>query len=249
DPHRHPAHGVSDAPPPQEPEEPPAGDAEAQPPQEPVCASCGAPIAPDQTYCLECGAPTPAAPRLRTRGRLGLVVGLGLIVAGLGAGALAYALSGEDGGSRGAGGTVTSGTVSGGTISLPPDTTSVATEFPTATEPTVLPTDTTFTDIGTDTATDTVDTSAFTSDWPSGQTAFTAILSSVGDLGEAQGTAERVRATGEAAGILFSSDHAGLRPGYYVVFSGVFTTRDAAEAQARKLAADFPGAYVRRVVG
>lgn len=221
-------------------------DGATPPPEELRCVTCDALLAPDQTYCLECGAPTQIAPRLRRNGRTAWLVGLGLVVAGIGAGALAYAVSGDEGGPRGA---ATSGPLSDTVIgSLPTDSTGLDTDFPSVS----LPTDTTFTEVTepTDDTTTDVDTGAFVSDWPSGRTAFTAIVSSVRDLAEAQGTAERVRSeTGESAGILFSTDHAGLKPGYYVVYSGVFDTRAEAVTQAKKLAGDFAGAYARQVAG
>lgn len=232
------------------PVEPPEGtDAAAEPtpeaPREEIrCATCDARLAEDQTYCLECGTPTQIAPQLKRNGRAIWIVGVGLVLAGIGAGALAYALSGDDTSPRRAG---TAGTLSGSISSLPEDTTSISGEFPSVS----LPTDTTLTETTLDTTgtTETTDTAAFVSDWPSGRTAFTAILSSVRDLAEAQATAERVRGTGESAGILFSTDHAGLSPGYYVVYSGVFDTRAEAVTQADKLASDYPGANPRRIVG
>jgi hypothetical protein len=69
----------------------------------------------------------------------------------------------------------------------------------------------------------------------------------VRSLTEATATKARVQATGQPAGVLQSSDFSTLRPGYYVVFSGVFSTRAQAAAQARQLASSFPGAYSRRV--
>jgi hypothetical protein len=218
-------------------------DAAAPPPEELRCATCDTLLAADQTYCLECGAPTEIAPRLRRNGRTAWIVGLGLVLAGIGAGALAYAVSGDDGGPRSA---ASSGSPSSSVIgSLPTDSTGLDTDFPSVS----LPTDPILTETTGDTTTE-VDTSAFVSDWPTGRTAFTAIVSSVGDLAEAQGTAERVRSnTGESAGILYSSDHAGLRPGYYVVYSGVFDTRAEAIRQAKKLASSFSGAYARQISG
>lgn len=216
------------------------------PPAEIRCTTCDAHLVEDQTYCLECGTPTQIAPHLRRSGRAAWIVGVGLALVGIGAGALAYAVS-EDETSRRAG---TAGTLSGSSTSLPEDSISIDTEFPSV----GLPSDTAFTTPTFETtesteATDTTDTAAFVSDWPSGRTAFTAILSSVRDLAEAQATAERVRGSGESAGVLFSTDHAGLRPGYYVVYSGVFATRAGAVSQVQKLASDFPGANPRRIVG
>jgi hypothetical protein len=54
-----------------------------------------------------------------------------------------------------------------------------------------------------------------------------------------------VRDAGEPAGVLFSSDFSSLKPGYWVVFSGIFASRDAALQQARSLRPEFPGSYPR----
>ena len=72
-----------------------AGDS-ATVPSVPACTVCGAPLEPDQTYCLECGSPTPLAPRLRRGGRNTAIVAGAMIVLGLGAGALAYAMVNDD---------------------------------------------------------------------------------------------------------------------------------------------------------
>lgn len=283
---------------------PPAGDApqEGAPqegvPQEgrgeqaaPACAECGAALADDQTYCLECGAPTPRAPKLTRGGRAGLVIAGALVILGLGAGALAYAVMEDDDG--GAPATVASTVVETaafpttdeftiptdmGTGPLPPDTSGLPTDpFPTDT--TGFPTDR----IPTDTVPDTdtggdfpviteqpsteeepdpepdplteedpdppPDPGADETDWPVGESAWTAIVSSTTSESEARATADRLAATGEDAGVLRSSDHPGLRPGYWVVFSGSFSSRSAAAAHARALAGRFPGAYPRYVQG
>jgi hypothetical protein len=124
-----------------------------EPPEELRCANCDAPLEPDQTYCLECGAPTPAAPKLRRGGRAALVIAGALVILGLGAGALAWAVaSDDDGGSTPPAATAT-GTIGTGTIPtdiVPTDTTGTVTggTLPTdttATAPTgtgTLPTDT-----------------------------------------------------------------------------------------------------------
>jgi hypothetical protein len=50
------------------------------------------------------------------------------------------------------------------------------------------------------------------------------------------------------AGVLVSADYPSLRPGYYVVFSGVYpTSAGAAAALAAAHARGFPDAYVARV--
>jgi hypothetical protein len=51
-----------------------------------------------------------------------------------------------------------------------------------------------------------------------------------------------------AVGVLDSSRYASLHPGYYVVFSGVFTTAaEAAAALAQVRSHGFPDAYAARV--
>jgi len=93
------------------------------------------------------------------------------------------------------------------------------------------------------------DAGAGASDWPAGETAWTAILSSVRSESDARAAKGRVQGSGEPAGILFSTDFPGLRAGYWVVYSGMFDGRDEAVAQAVKLRPDFPGAYARRIEG
>jgi hypothetical protein len=56
-----------------------------------------------------------------------------------------------------------------------------------------------------------------------------------------------LQAQGEPGGVLFSSDHPPLRPGYWVVFSGVYTTKSEALTHARALLPQWPGAYPRRI--
>jgi hypothetical protein len=75
------------------------------------------------------------------------------------------------------------------------------------------------------------------------------MVSSTHSLEEAQGTRDEVQSsTGEPAGVLYSNDFEDLRPGYYVVFSGVFDTKGDAQAQAARLDDDYPGTYARRLV-
>jgi hypothetical protein len=87
------------------------------------------------------------------------------------------------------------------------------------------------------------------SDWPPGRTAWTAILSSVRSEQDARAAKRELIDQGEQAGVLVSDDFADLRPGYWVLFSGVYSSRDAAIAQAARLRPQFPGAYARRLEG
>lgn len=96
-------------------------------PPEPLhCTVCGTPLSPDQTYCLECGAPTPLAPRLARRAKGTLLVAGALVLAGIGTGALAYAVSDDEPTAA-----VTSTTTTAATVRVvPPATTSTTTLVP-----------------------------------------------------------------------------------------------------------------------
>jgi hypothetical protein len=84
-------------------------------------------------------------------------------------------------------------------------------------------------------------------DWPAGTSGWTAIVASALTEAGARTAKRRLTASGEPGGVLYSSDHPPLRPGYWVAFSGTFTTRQEALAHARTLVGRFPGAYPRRV--
>lgn len=271
---------------PDAPGEPPA--AESAPPPPPACTACGAELEPDQTYCLECGSPTPLAPRLRRGGRRAALLAGGMIVLGLGAGALAFAVVDDDEetgsatvttsatapfvptgtvptaplptapttGSLPADTSFTTPTAPGSTTPVTPGLTSgtlpSTTGFDTVTGPTKVPTTAPTTAVAP--TTDSVPATtgkdaAGSSDWPIGVTAWTAILASTRSESDARSAKGRVSAGGDPAGVLFSSDFSDLRPGYWVVFSGRFGSRDTAIAQAAKLRPDFPSAYARRIEG
>lgn len=247
-----------------------------QPAPEPVappsCAVCGAELDPDQTYCLECGSPTKLAPRLR-RGAGGLAaVAAGLAILGAGAGALAYVASQDAAGSATTQATTadTSSIITVPTTpvpttetdsSLPGDTTFTTPGTDTSG---LLPSDTTGIppDSGMLTETgpgmDGQTTSAVvpdpgtgggsgTDDWPAGTAGWTTIVASDSTESGARSAADRLQAEGQPGGVLWSSDHPPLNPGYWVAFSGTFTTRDEALSHARSLVSNFPGAYPRQI--
>ena len=84
-------------------------------------------------------------------------------------------------------------------------------------------------------------------DWPAGTAGWTAIVSSVTSESDARASSSRLAGQGQPAGVLWSSDHPPLRPGYWVVFSGTYTTKSEALAQARALVSSWPGAYPRQI--
>ena len=67
-------------------------------------------------------------------------------------------------------------------------------------------------------------------------------------LAAATAKAKEALARGVAgAGVLDSARFASLHPGYYVVFAGVYTSLDQAQAAARRVASKYPNAYARQV--
>jgi hypothetical protein len=89
-------------------------------------------------------------------------------------------------------------------------------------------------------------------DWPLTRRGYTVVLESVpvsSGLAAAKADASRARSYGLDAGVLRSADFANLHPGYYVVFSGVYSNAAAATSGARAAAAHFAAAYPRLVAG
>ena len=79
--------------------------------------------------------------------------------------------------------------------------------------------------------------------WPSGKSGWTAVLASTESRPEAERKARA--AGGSEIGVLKSDDFSSLRKGYWVVFSGQYDERSAAESAAEKAGG---GAYARRIV-
>jgi hypothetical protein len=84
-------------------------------------------------------------------------------------------------------------------------------------------------------------------DWPGGS-GFTVVLASEGSVASARATQRRASDAGLDAGVLSSSSYGSLRPGYWVVFSGSYSSQaEAAERQGRARSLGFGDAYVRFV--
>jgi hypothetical protein len=242
------------------PVEPPGGPGgAASPAQGPAapyagsnCPRCGAPHDPLQEYCLECGLRLVPLPRQRyTRtivwsreSPVWLWIALGaLLLVALAAGAIVAlaATDDEEGSPAGvSSGTtpVTLDTVTGeSTITIPPPTTTAT-----------LPTTTT----STTTTQSTTTTPSTIISWPAGTDGYTIVLKSTPTSqgrGPADAAAQQAINAGlTQVGVLNSSDYSSLNPGYYVTFTGVYTTQTQAEgALANARSKGFPTAYVRRV--
>ena len=228
----------------------------ARPPDEPACPRCGTPHDPGQEYCLECGYRLRAAGGLI--GRLGAAwqrrfgwypgdwvwrVLLGFVIAVAGAtAAIVLADAGAE--------NKTLVATQGG----PPHTPTTAPETATVTLPAVStpsagPPSTPATPPPATTAGR--PPGALTA-WPAGQSGFTVVLESLPVSTGRSAAFARARAASRAGlpqvGVLDSGRYSSLHPGYYVVFSGIYSSRPQADT-ARAAAAEkgFRLAYSREI--
>jgi hypothetical protein len=224
---------------------------EAAPPAETLdCPRCGTPYEPNQEYCLECGLRLPGTGGVVETLRTGWMrrsarypgdwiwaVLLTLVVAAVGA-AVAILLSRPD---------------HGGTTTLV-ETSPVTSVAPQTAQPTLttgtLPTAPTQTP---QTATQpTPRPRNGVVAWPVGRSGYTVVLNS---LPAATGRAAALAQARQAArrglaqvGILDSSRYSSLHPGYYVVFSGIYSSFTAAQAAvSHARSAGYGAAYARQI--
>ena len=187
-----------------------------------VCPRCGEDVAVGQEYCLECGV------RLPGPGPVGSVSDagagwvrravIGLAVAVAGAAAAVAAAGGGDGG-----GDVL--TATGGFATVP--TTGTLGSPPEAGASGIV-------------------------DWPAGQDGWTIALASLPQTGGRQAAVDRARDARDRGlalvGILDSSRYASLHPGYWIVFTGLYTSEAEATSALQPARAFAKTANVRRVV-
>lgn len=87
-----------------------------------------------------------------------------------------------------------------------------------------------------------------TVDWPASKSGFTVIAWSLRTESDARAKAAALRGDGVKAQVTNSSAFSSLRPGYWVVFSGVYDTLPAARAALPAVRAKMSTAYTRRMV-
>lgn len=85
--------------------------------------------------------------------------------------------------------------------------------------------------------------------WPAGRDGFTVVLLSSSDQAGARSFARTAKQGGTPVGVLRSNDYPSLEKGFWIVFSGVYSTRTQAERASRRLSRGFPGAFVQFVNG
>ena len=240
----------------------------------PGCANCGAPYEADQEYCLECGARLPARRDARPPSSL---IAVAIILALLAIGGLVAGIVLAGGGGSDEAAPVATGALETTITGPATQTFEPSTDLPPATDAGtgsgtdtgLPPVETTLVPGGTNpeppgTATtpppDTPTTSTPTTppsageptEWPAGQSGYTVIVASIPQsqgAGAAEAQADRARQAGlPQVGVLVSSDYSSLRPGFYVVFSGVYSTLDEAKAALPAArSAGFSDAYTRRI--
>jgi hypothetical protein len=229
---------------------------------EPHCPRCGTPYGPRQEYCLECGLRLGGSPTLLRRleaawrERFDFYPGdwiwpalLGLLVAVAGAtGAILIGASNGDGG-----GPIVA--TKGGvphTPTTPPATETVA--LPTV--PAGTPTATTAPPVPTTPPPGATSPSApgagALATWPAGRNGFTVVLESIPVSAGRSFAVARARAAARSGlsqvGVLDSGQFSSLHPGYFVVFSGIYGTRSAADqARITASAKGYPAAYARDI--
>jgi cell division septation protein DedD len=191
------------------------------------CPRCGAELTAEQEWCLECGAGvgTTVVGPPSWRGPA-VIVGVLLAIA---AAALILAL-----------------------VELAGDAEQVAEQpAPTAQAPSPAPTQTpaatTTPESTTITPTPEAGGAAALAEWPTGTEGWTVVLESSSTEDAAETRAQELAEQGISVGMLSSDDFGSLEPGRYVVFSGQYDSRRAADQALTALSSQVEGAYVRRV--
>ena len=230
----------------------------AAPPEGSSCPRCGEPSQPGQEYCLECG--QRLLPGSGAFGRLGAAwqrrfgwypgdwiwpVLLFLVLAVAGA-AAAIVLS--DAGAGNSTIVATEGGAPHAPTAAPPTSTVALPSVPSGT-----PTGPPSTPTAPPPAMTTAPRPGTRSPWPAGQSGYTVVLESIPASPSGRALAlDRARAASRAGlpevGVLDSSRYSSLHPGYYVVFSGNYSSRGEADrAQSAANAKGFQAAYVRQI--
>ena len=188
-------------------------------PVAPVCRTCGAPAEHGQEYCLECGNRILPARRAPAVAAW-IVPSLAALVVATGGAAAAIAATHGDK-SHGSRAIVALSPLQ--PAPAPPPSAPAAKKGKTAQQ--LIP-------------------------WPAtnGYTIVLATLPlSVGAHGARAKALSALRAGLRQVGVLVSSSYPSLQPGYYVVFSGVYTSLEEAQSDLDTAKSSFPGAYARPI--
>jgi hypothetical protein len=193
------------------------------------CPRCGNELTPEQDWCLSCGADvrTTIAEARGWRGPIALVLAL-LAIAAI---AIVLALVELAGDAE--------------QVTEPP---AAQTPAPTAAAPpaaTSTPESTTIppaTDDGSAGGTPEI------ADWPDGKDAWTVVLESSATQTAAESRANELASQGVPVGILNSDGYSSIEPGRFVVFSGQYDSKRAADQALSDVSGQVTGGYVRHIV-
>jgi septal ring-binding cell division protein DamX len=257
-------------------ETPPAQPTEPAPAPR-ACPRCGAGLTPDQEWCLNCGADVGARVAGTPRWRVPVIIVGTLLVLALGAVALALIELADDdqqvaqappaqtaaptptptppappNGEQPAPGEA--GATPGASVPEASDDATAGGPSATASPenegdsangqatPTATPSP------GSTSTPDNSGSTGTIASWPSGKTAWTVILESATSKSAADAKANELSSDGTSVGVLHSDDFSSLNQGYWVVFSGTYDSKSAADSALDGLKAKVPEAYVRHVV-
>ncbi len=226
-------------PPPDAPIPPPA-------PPERRCPRCGSTLSPDQEWCLSCGAAA-ETDVVEARGwRVPIYLSTGLAgLALIGIILVIVALSGSTDVAQ-------TPTPSPAPTSAAPVPTTTVSPVPTATTspvPTASPTESPTTSPAPTSTPDNTTTGSGSTSFPgwTGGDGWTIILESATSQSKAETAAQDAQDKGHTVGILKSDDYSSLNAGYWVVFSGTYTSKADAQANLSSVQKDVKDAYVREV--
>ena len=197
------------------------------------CPRCGNELTPQQEWCLSCGADvgTTIAPPPSWRGPVALVVAL-LAIAAIAIVLALVELAGD----------------AEQVSEQPPGATPTATPPPAAA--TATPTSTPSDSITIPPATDNGSAGATPeiADWPDGKDAWTVVLESSQTQEAAQARAKELASQGVPVGILNSDGYESIEPGHWVVFSGQYDSKRAADQALQDVSGEVTGGYVRHII-
>jgi hypothetical protein len=203
---------------------PPAAPAPAQR----RCPRCGADLTPEQEWCLNCGADVGSTitPPPSWRGPVALVLAL-LAVAVVAVVLALVELAGD--------------------AEQVTEQPAAQTPTPTAAAPTATSTPTPIT---IPPATDNGSTGGTPeiADWPAGKDAWTVVLESSATRSAGESRAKELAGQGVPVGLLNSDGYSSIEPGRWVVFSGQYDTKRAADQALQDVSGQVTGGYVRHII-
>ena len=218
---------------------PPAEEQRAPEPEERRCPRCGAPLTPEQEWCLECGAAVGTVVAGPSGWRWPLaVVGVLLALAAIAIVLAIVEFAGDPERVTEATPTPTPSVVAPTPTPTPEPGAPTPTPEPGAPTPTPSP--------GAATPEGGAPTGPIAS-WPGGS-AWTVVINSSGTREDAERLANELSGKGVQVGVLDSDDFESLGPDSFVVFSGQYPNKRAAEDALAAIRAQAGGGSARRIV-